>query len=184
VGTAVNSGLFIAAVLIVPVPASAQQGFALKAGPVFNSSDVREQETSLRLSDAAGWSAGIEYLLPMGLAFGLSGYTAGSPDAFDVSEGSLVMLAETNLFVKLPLLPFMTYGGVHVGLGTYTIDEVRARERPTIDFGDRGWQVGARIQLFKQLGIDAQYRRVSGSLAGDQDDSFETNQFTLGAALF
>src|SRR5690348_10471519 len=87
-------GFGLTAILLVPATGAAQQGFALKAGPVFNSSDVREEETSLRLSDAAGWGAGIEYVLPLGIALGVSGYTAGSPNDFDLSEGSLVMLAD------------------------------------------------------------------------------------------
>lgn len=169
---------------ITASPAAAQDGFALRLGTVFNSSTVEELETDLRLEDAAGWHIGAEYVLPGGLGIGLSGYTAGSASDFDLSEGSLVFLGELNYFFSLPLLPISPYVGAHFGLGTYRFDDIRDGVRPEVDFGDRGYQVGLRFQPTSTLGVDAQYRRVSGSLAGEQSGEFSNNQVLIGITLF
>jgi hypothetical protein len=176
--------LFAGALLLIAAPATAQDGLALKLGGVFNSSTVEERETDLRLADAAGWNVGAEYVFPGGWGVGLSGYTTGSPDAFDTSRGSLVVLADLNYFFRLPLLPLAPYAGLHVGLGTYTMQDVQDGARPRVDFGDRGYQFGVRFQPTSILGIDAQFRRVSGSLADEQEVEFETRQFVLGVTLF
>ncbi len=148
-----TTAFLLAFSLALPALSAAQDGFALKVGGVFNSTDVKELETDLRLSDAAGWSVGAELLLPLGLAVGVSGYTTGSPDSFDFSEGSLVALADANYFLRLPLFPVAPYAGLHVGLGTYTIDDVREGLAPDVDFGDVGFQVGVRLQAMRTLGI-------------------------------
>jgi hypothetical protein len=176
-------GLLAPVLALGASPAAAQDGFALKFGTVFNSSTVEDRESDLRLSDAAGWHLGAEYVFA-NLGVGLSGYTAGGPSDFSMSEGSLVFLGEANYFFKLPLFPVSPYAGVHVGLGTYRLDDVRDAVRPEVDFGDRGYQFGLRIQPTRTIGIDAQYRRVSGSLAGEQNRDFETNQILLGVTLF
>lgn len=164
--------------------AEAQKGLALKVGGVFNSSTLDGDDRSPRLSEAAGWNVGAEYVLPGGLGVGVSGYTSGSPSAFDTSSGSLVMLGDITYFLRLPLLPIAPYVGVHVGLGTYRLEDIREGVRPQVDFGDRGYQYGVRFQPTALLGVDAQIRRVSGSLAGAQDTGFETRQVVLGVTIF
>jgi opacity protein-like surface antigen len=180
----VSSVAVVAATAAAAPAAHAQDGFALKLGGVFNSSTVEDRETDLRLSDAAGWNVGAEYVFGGGWGVGLSGYTTGSPQRFDTSQGSLVVLADVNRFFRLPLLPITPYVGLHVGLGTYTLQDVQDRVRPQVDFGDRGWQLGVRVQPTALIGLDAQLRRVSGSLAGDQDASFEQRQVVLGVTIF
>jgi hypothetical protein len=170
--------------LVISSPAAAQQGFGLKLGGVFNSSTVQERETDLRPADAVGWNVGLEYVLPGGIGLGVSGYTTGSPTNFDTSQGSLVVLGDLNYFFRLPLLPIAPYVGVHVGLGTYQLQDVQDGVRPQVDFGDRGYQFGVRFQPTVMLGLDAQLRQVSGSIAGSQDSSFETRQIVLGITLF
>ena len=166
-------------------PALAQSGFALKGGAVFNSSDVRSGEQyRMDPSDAAGFHAGAEVVLPLGLGVGISGYTAGHPSDFDVSSSSLVVLGEANYFLKLPFLPVAPYAGVHVGLGRYDWSDVEERQRPEVDLDDLGYQVGVRVQLSRMLGLDAQYRRVSYSLGGEQGTEFENNQVLVGVTLF
>lgn len=175
----------LALALASAAPAAAQSGFALKGGLVFNSSDVEGDRSDLELSDAAGFHVGAEYVLPAGIGVGVSGYTAGAPGDFSVSEGSLLFLAEANYFLDLPLLPITPYGGAHVGLGSFEMSDFQeGTARPDVDFGDLGWQIGLRFQPMALLGIDAQYRRVSGSLRGTQDTSFETSQFLIGVTLF
>jgi opacity protein-like surface antigen len=179
--------LLIAAVAgaAVAAPTAAQDGFALKGGLVFNSSDVEGDRSDLELSDAAGFHVGAEYVLPMGIGVGISGYTAGAPGDFSVSEGSLLVLADANYFVSIPLLPLSPYAGLHVGLGSFEMSDFEEGEaRPEVDFGDLGWQIGLRFQPSSLIGIDAQYRRVSGSLSGTQDTSFDTNQFLIGVTVF
>jgi len=180
----IRLGLLAAGLLAAASPAAAQDGFALKGGALFNRSTVNEEGTGLSLSEAAGWNVGAEVVLPLGLGVGISGYTAGSPDDFDLSQGSLVVLGEANYFLKLPFLPVAPYAGVHVGLGTYTLDDVENAVRPEVDFGDLGYQFGVRFQPTALLGIDAQFRRVSGSLAGQQDTDFESNHFLIGLTIF
>lgn len=162
--------------------ADAQSGFALKGSLLFNSSDVEGTETDYE--DSAGFNLGAEYVLPLGIGVGISGYTAGAPEDFSFSEGSLIMLGEANYFFNLPLLPISPYVGAHVGLGTLELGDLENTARPEADFGDLGFQIGVRFQPISLLGIDAQYRRVSGSLAEIQDSDFESNQFLLGITLF
>lgn len=162
--------------------AEAQSGFALKGHLLFNSSDVEGTETDYE--DSAGFNLGAEFVLPLGIGIGVSGYTAGSPDDFDFSEGSLVMLGEANYFFNLPLLPVSPYVGAHVGLGTVDLGDLESTQRPEVDFGDLGFQIGVRFQPISLLGIDAQYRRVSGSLADIQDSEFDSNQVLIGITLF
>lgn len=175
----------VALTLAAAAPTSAQSGFALKGGLVFNSSDVEGDRSDLELSDAAGFHVGAEYVLPAGIGIGISGYTSGAPGDFSASEGSLLFLGEANYFMDLPLLPVTPYGGAHVGLGSFDMSDFEeGTARPDVDFGDLGWQIGLRFQPMALLGIDAQYRRISGSLRGEQDTSFETSQFLIGVTLF
>lgn len=181
----VTLGIAAAGLLLLgSAPAAAQSGFALKGGLVFNSSDVDRDVSNMELQDAAGFHLGAEMVLPLGLGVGVSGYTTGSPDDFDTGSGSLVVLGEANYFLNLPILPVTPYAGVHTGLGTLHLEDVEGFGRPEVDFGDLGWQVGVRFQPLPILGVDAQYRRVSGSLEGAQGAGFETNQFLIGVALF
>lgn len=164
-------------------PAESQDGFALKVGAAFNSSTVEALETDLRFSDAAGWTLGAEYILPLGFGIGVSGYTVGSPRAFEISESSMVFLADANYFLRIPGLPLSPYAGVHAGLGRYRFDEVD-EARPDVEFGDLGYQFGIRLQAARMLGIDAQFRSISRSAGADQDAGFERKQFLLSATLF
>lgn len=168
-----------ALVAVAAVPAHAQSGFALKGSLVFNNSNIEAENF-----DAAGFNLGAELVLPMGIGIGVSGYTAGGPDDFDFSEGSLNFLAEANYFLNLPLLPVTPYAGVHTGLGSYNFDEISEGPRPEVDFSDLGYQAGIRLELTELIGLDAQYRRVSGSVAGEQDAEFENDQFLIGVTLF
>ncbi len=170
-------------VAALSAPAEAQDGFALKFGAAFNSSTVEARETDLRFSDAAGWSLGAEYVLPLGFGIGVSGYTAGSPRAFDVDESSMVFVADANYFLRIPGLPVAPYAGAHVGLGRYRFDEVEDA-RPEVEFGDLGYQLGIRLQVARSLGIDAQFRAVSRAADADQEPAFERKQFLLSATLF
>ena len=160
------SGL-LAAVLaaLAAGPAGAQSGFALKGGLVFNSSTVDDQGTGLRLSDAAGWNLGAEVVLPVGLGVGITGYSAGSPDDFDTRHGSFVVLGEANYFLRLGFIPLTPYGGVHVGLGSYALDERDDWHRPEVDFGDVGYQFGVR---FQPRSIEGAFRRGWPLLAANQ----------------
>lgn len=164
----------------------AQQGFALKGGLVFNESEFSQATGDSRVPDANGFSIGLEYVLPGGLGLGLTGYTTGSPDDFEISEGSLVMLAEANYFLQFPLLPVSPYLGLNAGLGTYDFEDVQDRVRPEVDFGDVGWQIGVRFQPISLIGVDAQYRRVNGSARTAEDVSLdlESDQIVIGVTLF
>jgi hypothetical protein len=170
-------------VAALSAPAGAQDGFALKFGAAFNSSTVESLETDLRFSDAAGWTLGAEYVLPLGFGIGVSGYTAGSPRAFEVAESSMVFIADANYFLRIPGLPLAPYAGAHVGLGRYRFDEVDDA-RPEVEFGDLGYQVGIRLQAARSLGIDAQFRSISRSAGAEQEPAFERKQFLLSATLF
>lgn len=172
--------------LAAALPTAAQSGFAVKGGLVFNSSDVEDDGSDVELADAAGFHIGAEYVLPLGVGVGVSGYTAGSPGDFDTSEGSLVVLGEANYFLNLPLLPISPYAGVHVGLGTLDLGDLESarQRRPEVDFDDLGFQVGVRFQPSALIGLDAQYRRVSGKLEGEQGTEFDTNQLLIGVTVF
>lgn len=164
--------------------AQAQSGFALKGSMLFSSSSVEDEGTELDYEDSMGFNIGAEYVLPMGIGIGVAGYTAGSPDDFDFSEGSFIALGEANYFLSLPFLPVSPYVGAHVGLGTVELGDIENTPRPEVDFGDLGFQVGVRFQPLEMVGIDAQYRRVSGSLQAEQDPDFSSNQVLIGITLF
>jgi hypothetical protein len=177
----------LAALVVFAGPAGAQEGFSLKGSLIFNRSTAEQLEHDReRLRDAAGFNVGAELVLPLGVGLGVAAYQAGNVRDFDLSEGSLNFLAEANYFMRLPLLPLAPYAGLHVGLGSYRLRDLSPHDppRPEIDFGDLGYQLGLRFQPSARFGLDAQYRRVSGSLAGAQDSRFETRQVLLGVTLF
>jgi hypothetical protein len=177
----------LAAALFLPgaAPLAAQGGFALKGGFVLNQHVVDEARIVREIPDAHGFTLGAELFLGA-LGVGVSGYTAGGASSFDFTDGSFNVLADLNYRLKLPLLPIAPYAGVHTGLGSYSFSEIRNgdADRPDIDFGDIGLQLGVRLQPTSLIGIDVQYRRVSGSLAVAQDVGFSTNQFLVGLTLF
>lgn len=165
--------------------AAAQEGFALKAHYLFNSSAINQARTdTLPASD--GISVGAELVLPLGIGVGISAYMAGGVSEFDVETSSLTVLAEANYFLDLPLLPVSPYAGVHAGLGQFSREDVNDPRAPNLE-DDRtqlGFQVGVRFQPIRLLGVDAQYRRVSHSAAAGQDGSLSRSQVLIGVTLF
>lgn len=171
--------------LLAASPAAAQSGFALKGHFVYNGA-ARSAVEADTLPQSNGFSVGAELVLPLGIGVGVSGYAANGTSDFDVETSSLVVLAEANYFLNLPLLPVSPYAGVHAGLGRYTretaddLDDAEIRDDRT----QLGYQLGVRVQLNSLLGLDAQYRRVSVSAAEDQDEGLDRNQYLVGVTLF
>ncbi|HEU0079020.1 MAG TPA: outer membrane beta-barrel protein, partial [Longimicrobiaceae bacterium] len=165
--------------------AHAQQGFALKGHYIFNSSSVNEERADT-LPDASGVSIGAEFVLPLGIGVGVSGYAAGGATDQDVETSALTVLAEANYFLNLPLLPVSPYAGVHAGLGRFSKEDLNDPQAPDIEDTrtQLGFQVGVRVQLGSMLGLDAQYRRVSTSAAENQGGDLERNQYLVGVTLF
>ncbi len=167
----------------------AQDGFALKAGYVFNKSNVDDARSSgfNDVPSPDGFSVGAEYVLPMGIGIGATAYTEGSATSVDAKTTAFAVLAEANYFLKLPVIPIRPYVGVHAGVGRYTIEDVQAGpSSPEIKDSrtQLGFQVGARWQVNGLLGVDAQYRRVSDQASKDQSPDLERNQFVVGVTLF
>jgi hypothetical protein len=163
-------------------PAFAQDGFALKAGYLYNRSQV---EGATDVPTASGFGLGVEYVLPGGVGLGVSAYSAGSVREFDVESGTLNVAAEANYFLRIPLLPLAPYGGVHAGFGRYSRgDGSTPGTRPDDGWRELGWQVGMRVQLLPILGLDAQFRRVSTSLETNQGEGLSREQVIIGVALF
>lgn len=175
--------LLVAAALAAQAgSAQAQSGFALKGHYLFNASDVKHEEQT---PAADGFSVGAEYVLPLGVGIGVTGYTTGTVTEFDRESTSFGILAEANYFIDLPLLPITPYMGVHGGLGQYTVNEVQDADPEFKDSRTQlGFQVGARMQLGRMLGLDAQYRRVSEFGASTQGGELERNQILVGITLF
>ena len=175
--------LAAAALLASAGTAQAQSGFALKGHYLFNASDVENRETQTPVAD--GFSIGAELVLPLGVGVGVTAYTTGKATEVDRESTSFGVLAEANYFIDIPLLPVTPYVGVHGGLGSYTIEDASAADPEFKD--DRtqlGWQVGARLQLSRMWGIDAQYRRVSESASEEQGGDLERNQVLVGITVF
>jgi opacity protein-like surface antigen len=164
-------------------PLQAQQGFALKGHYLFNSSRVKGTD-SIPAHD--GFSVGAEYVLPLGIGVGISGYTTGDVTSANRRTTEYGVLAEANYFLKLPIIPVSPYAGINAGLGSYRVNDISTSTRPEIkdSRAQLGWQVGARLQLTHMLGIDAQYRRVSQSASDEQDARLERNQVLVGVTLF
>jgi hypothetical protein len=172
------------------VPAlHAQSGFALKAGYVFNKSNVDDARESGfdDVPSPDGFSVGAEYVLPFGLGVGVSAYTEGSATDVNARTTSFAVLGEANYFARLPVIPLRPYAGVHAGLGRYTIEDVQTGpDSPEIKDNrtQLGFQLGVRWQVSSLLGIDGQYRHVSDQASKDQSPDLERNQFVLGVTLF
>lgn len=178
--------LALSVLLGASLPAGAQQGFALKGHLLYNSSSVRAERQDT-LPDASGFGIGAELVLPFGVGVGVSGYTSGGASEADVETTTLTVLAEANYFFlrSLPLLS--PYVGVHAGLGSYSREYPDDLSRPELrdrSATELGWQLGARLQLTRTLGVDAQYRRVSTSAFEAQGGRLERSQFLVGVALF
>jgi opacity protein-like surface antigen len=174
----------LAALAFAAAPAPAQSGFALKGHYLYNASALRGAD---RIPSADGFSVGAEMVLPGGLGIGISGYTVGEPREFDTEASSVFVVAEALYFLGVPLLPVSPYVGVHGGLGR--VDRGTLEDGTRLSLRDRsrsqlGYQAGLRVRLMPQVGLDAQYRRVSLSAFGDQDGSLERNQWLLGVTLF
>lgn len=163
--------------------AAAQQGFALKGHYLFNEATVEGRDGEIPEND--GFSLGAEYVLPMGLGIGVTGYTTGDVSDEDIRTRSFGVLAEANYFFDLPIIPITPYVGVHAGLGQYTYEDETSLD-PEIkdDRNELGFQLGARWQVSQLIGLDAQYRRVSQSAFADQDGRLDRNQFLVGVTLF
>jgi hypothetical protein len=167
-------------------PATAQHGFALKGHYLLNSSTADAARADGTIPSADGLGLGAEYVLPGGLGFGVSGYTAGSPKDVDYKTTEFTFVGELNYFLRLPVVPLAPYVGVHAGLGTSTGDDVSVGD---VSLGDRsrsqlGYQVGLRFQPTGLIGLDAQWRHVSTSAFEGQDGRLERNQVLLGITLF
>ncbi|MDB4949672.1 MAG: hypothetical protein JWM27_2321 [Gemmatimonadetes bacterium] len=163
-------------------PAHAQQGFALKGHYLFNESKVKGADS---IPAADGFSVGAEYVLPLNVGIGVSGYTTGHITEANRRSTEYGFLAEANYFFKLPIIPVAPYAGVNAGLGHYTVNELSGAEAKIQDTRTQlGFQVGARLQLTHMLGVDAQYRRVSQSAADSQSSRLERNQVLVGVTLF
>jgi hypothetical protein len=167
-------------------PAVAQSGFALKGHYVFNATDAETARQDRQIPDADALSIGAEIVLPFGIGIGVSGYTADDVDELDRETTELTVLAEANYFLRLPLIPFAPYAGVHAGLGMLSGDNI---EDPDLELEDRtrsqiGYQFGIRFQPTSIIGIDAQWRRMSTSAASGQDGSLDRDQILLGVTLF
>lgn len=178
----------LAAFAVAPA-LSAQDGFALKAGYVFNQSKIDDARSSgfESVPSPDGFSVGAEYVLPMGIGIGATAYTEGSARNVDAKTTSFAVLAEANYFAKLPIIPIRPYVGVHAGVGRYTIEDVQGGPtNPEIKDSrtQLGFQLGARWQVTQMFGVDAQYRHVSDQASKDQSPDLERNQFVVGVTLF
>ena len=176
-----GAGLFGAAA----APAAAQSGFALKGHYIVNATEAQAAREDRSIPTDNGLGLGVEVVLPFGLGVGVSGYTADELDELDTKTTEVVLLAEANYFVNIPLLPISPYVGLHGGLGMLSREtlgesiELEDKTRSTV-----GFQLGVRFQPTSLIGFDAQFRRMSTSAAAGQDDSLERNQVLLGVTLF
>ena len=169
---------------VITAPAAAQSGFALKGSYIYNRAAVEDAQESRQIPSASGYGVGLEFVLPMGVGLGVSGYTGGKLSEFDQDASSFTVLAEANYFLKLPLLPLAPYAGVHAGLGRYSRHDVQNPELQDDNLRQLGYQLGLRFQITPLVGLDAQYRRVSTSLQADQDRDFSRDQVLVGVTLF
>jgi hypothetical protein len=166
----------------VAAPAVAQSGFSLKAGYIYNRANLEGAE---RLPPASGFTLGAEYVLPLGLGVGVSAYTGGRVRDFEVQTSNLNVVGEANYFFRLPLVPVAPYAGLNASMGRYSrVDNTRPGTRPEDRLTEFGYQAGVRAQLLQSLGLDAQIRRVSSSLAATQPRDLSRTQVLIGVTLF
>lgn len=175
--------------LVTAASASAQAGFGLKGHLVYNGSTAQTFQDSPDVDaagDFAGFNLGAEYLFPMGLALGVSGYASGDPR--DTDRGTVFMvLADANYYLDIPALPVSPFVGVHAGLGSFSWDvrdEGLNGDIGDLERADFGWQAGLRLNLTPALSIEAMYRRLSADAEATLNPGFETDQVLLGVRLF
>jgi hypothetical protein len=182
--------LLFAAPVLAPAPAAAQSGFGLKAHLVYNASTAqtfRDEPDSSLGSDFAGFNLAAEFMLPFNLGIGIAGTASGDPRDTDRATVFMV-LAETNYYLDIPVLPIRPFVGAHIGLGSWSWD-VRDELVGGDGFSDLeraklGWQLGVRVNLPGPLAIEGMYRRMSASAKQSQDPGFESDQVLLGIRLF
>lgn len=182
------SALALALLGLSGAPLSAQEGFALKGFYIFNSTTAEEGARADELPTEDGYGLGVEMVLPFGLGVGVSGYTAGETNEFEMETTELTVIGEANYFFDLPLLPLSPYAGVHAGLGVLAREDLRDPSRE-IEIEDKtrsqlGFQLGIRFQPISLIGIDAQWRRMSTSATANQGGRLERDQLLIGVTLF
>jgi len=170
---------------LVAAPASAQTGFGLKAHLVYNASaaETFEDERSSRsVGDFVGLGLGAEYVLPFGLGLGVTGQASGDPRDTDRAT-VLMVLAEANYHMNIPMLPITPFAGAHIGLRTFSSDarnEFLNGDRGDLDRARVGWQAGVRVQVVRRLSVEGMYRRLSARAESALDPGFEGGQVILG----
>lgn len=174
--------LWVLSTLGIAESAAAQAGFSLKANSIFN----RQADGREGIPTAAGLGIGAELVLPGGLGVGVSAYSGGALNSLHRDASSTLVLGEANYFVPIPFLPLRPYAGIHAGLGSYRRSDLADAARPRLkdDISQLGYQVGLRVRLGSNLGLDGQLRRVSTWLSAEQDERFSREQVLIGITLF
>lgn len=183
------AGLVFLFIVQGAAPVSAQTGFGLKGHLVYNASTAQTFQSDPDASAAGefvGFNLGAEYVLPVGLALGVTGYTSGDPRDTDRATVFMV-LGEANYYLDLPVLPVSPFVGAHVGLGTWAWDvrsEVLGEDLGDLDRAELGWQLGVRLSLARGLAVEAMYRRLSATAEAELNPGFEADQVLIGIRAF
>lgn len=164
-------------------PASFNSGIKLRFDFHLNRSEVNDVTDAP--DDENGYGAGLE-INGRHLGIGLYGYAGGQAQEFDSENTPVIIVAEANYFYPIQRLWLAPFVGVHTALGRFTKDyfDDPYFPKPQDSFNDLGYQIGLRFKPIPVLGLDAQWRRVSGYARDNQDAGLSRTQVLLGVTLF
>jgi hypothetical protein len=187
--------LALALVTLSALPATAQQASGVDSGYSFNSgikfrgnfhfNKSRAEGASEVPQGENGYGVGLE-MIGRNIGIGLYGFAEGKTDTFDAEQTQVHAAAEVNYFVPIQRIRFAPYVGVHTGLGSFDKAYLDAPSVPKPQDGFRalGYQLGFRFKPIPVLGVDAQWRRQSKSIAEAQGVGLERDQILVGVTLF
>jgi hypothetical protein len=175
------------------LPAEAQDsGMGAKSSHSFNSGiklrgnlHFNESAMEVRAQEEHGYGAGLE-IIGNHIGVALYGFTHGKTAEFDSEQSPVNVVLEANYFLPIERIRLAPYAGIHTGLGAFTKDyfDEPFFPKPRDNFKKLGYQVGVRLKPIPVIGLDAQWRRSSLSVAEGQHELLERNQFMVGITLF
>jgi hypothetical protein len=144
-----------------------------------------ESATEARPQEEHGYGVGLE-INGSHIGVALYGFTHGRTAEFDSEQSPVSVVLEANYFLPIERIRLAPYAGIHTGLGVFTkgyFDEPFL-PKPRDSFRNLGYQFGVRLKPIPVIGLDAQWRRSSVSVAEGQHELLKRNQFMVGITLF
>jgi hypothetical protein len=184
--------LALALLTLSALPAAAQQsagGYSFNSGLKLRGNFHFNQSRAEGVSEVPrgenGYGVGLE-IIGKNIGIGLYGFAEGKTDSFDVEQTVVHAAVEANYFLPIRRIRLAPYVGVHTGLGSFDKEFFESPTAPRVQDGFKalGYQAGFRFKPIPVIGLDAQWRRQSKSIAEAQGNALERDQILVGITLF